>query len=145
MSGERRSKGSDKRLAQRARRWVYFHLLILLLIMGFIVPGVFFLLQKSHARTQMQAPPWIKEESTSPSVKARFDLLKGNAETERFMRTLKEELLWLEKFDSLDEAQDNLSAWMDFYNNYYLHSALGYRSPQEYEQLYRAENLEKAA
>lgn len=70
---------------------------------------------------------------------------RGNAETERFMRTLKEELLWLEEFVSLDEAQEKLSAWIDFYNNYYLHSALGYRSPQEYEQLYLAENLGKAA
>jgi putative transposase len=61
------------------------------------------------------------------------------------MRTLKEELLWLEEFASLDEAQDKLSAWIDFYNSYYLHSALGYRSPQEYERLYQAENLGKAA
>ncbi len=61
------------------------------------------------------------------------------------MRTLKEELLWLEEFASLDEAQEKLSAWIDFYNNYYLHSALGYRSPQEYERLYLERNLEKAA
>jgi putative transposase len=74
-----------------------------------------------------------------------FNNRKGNAETERFMRTLKEEPLWLEEFASLDEAQDKLSAWIYFYNNYYLHSALGYRSPQEYERLYQAENLGKAA
>ncbi len=70
---------------------------------------------------------------------------KGNAETERFMRTLKEELLWLEEFASLDEAQDKISAWIDFYNKRYLHSALGYKSPVEYEQIYQAENLGKAA
>ena len=70
---------------------------------------------------------------------------KGNAETERFMRTLKEELLWLEEFAGLDEAQDKLSAWIDFYNQSYLHSALGYKSPTEYERLFQQENLEKAA
>jgi putative transposase len=70
---------------------------------------------------------------------------KGNAETERFMRTLKEELLWLEEFAGLDEAQDKLSAWIDFYNQRYLHSALGYKSPMDYEQLYHEENLKNAA
>jgi putative transposase len=61
------------------------------------------------------------------------------------MRTLKEELLWLEEFAGLDEAQDKISVWIDFYNQRYLHSALVYKSPQEYEQLYRETNLEKAA
>jgi transposase InsO family protein len=70
---------------------------------------------------------------------------KIDAETERFMRTLKEELLWLEEFAGLDKARDQLSARIDFYNNSYLHSALGFRSPQEYERLYQAENLGKAA
>ena len=70
---------------------------------------------------------------------------KGNAETERFMRTLKEELLWLEEFDGLEEAREKLSAWIDFYNKDYLHSALGYKSPEEYERLFQKTNLEKAA
>ena len=74
-----------------------------------------------------------------------FNNPKGNAETERFMRTLKEELLWLEEFAGLDEAREKLSAWIDFYNSRYLHSALGYKSPQEYEQLYQETNREKAA
>jgi len=64
---------------------------------------------------------------------------------ERFMRTLKEELLWLEEFAGLDEAQDKLSVWIDFYNKRYLHSALGYKSPMEYEHLYQEEDLGKAA
>jgi len=61
------------------------------------------------------------------------------------MRTLKEELLWLEELAELDEAQEKLSAWIDFYNTDYLHSALGYKSPQEYERLYQEKNLGKAA
>ncbi|MBU4205229.1 MAG: transposase [Proteobacteria bacterium] len=50
---------------------------------------------------------------------------EGNAETERFMRTMKEELLWLEEFAGLEEAHEKLSAWIDVYNKRYLHSALG--------------------
>ena len=60
-----------------------------------------------------------------------FNNPKGNAETERFRRTLKEDLLWLEEFVSQEEAREKLSAWVDFYNQDYLHSALGYKSPQE--------------
>ena len=48
------------------------------------------------------------------------------------MRTLKEDLLWLEEFAGLEEAHEKLPAWIDFYNKRYLHSALGYRSPQEH-------------
>jgi hypothetical protein len=41
------------------------------------------------------------------------------------MRTLKEELLWLAEFAGLYEAHEKLSAWIDFYNKRYPHSALG--------------------
>ena len=74
-----------------------------------------------------------------------FNNPKGNAETERFMRTLKEELLWLEEFAGSKEAREKLSAWIDFYNKDYLHSALGSRSPQKYERLFQESNLEEAA
>ena len=76
---------------------------------------------------------------------ASYNNPKGNAETERFMRTLKEDLLWLEEFAGLDEAPDKLSVWIYFCNKRYLHSALTYKSPMEYEQLYREENLKNAA
>ncbi len=45
----------------------------------------------------------------------------------------------------LEEARKQLSAWIDFYNKDYLHSALGYKSPQEYERLYQETKLERAA
>jgi transposase InsO family protein len=41
-------------------------------------------------------------------------------------------------------AHEKLSAWIDFYNNRYLLSALGYKIPQEYERLYQEKNLDKA-
>ena len=50
----------------------------------------------------------------------------------------------MEEFAGRDEAQDKLSVWIDFYNQRYLHSALGSRSPMEYEQLYQEEDLGRA-
>lgn len=54
---------------------------------------------------------------------------KGNAETERFMHTIKEECCWLQDWDSFNHLQKAIVEWIDFYNNNYLLSALGYKSP----------------
>lgn len=60
---------------------------------------------------------------------------KGNADTERVMRTIKEEFLWLEEFDSLEEVKMRLSYWIEVdYNKRYVHSALGYLSPEEFSE-----------
>ena len=55
---------------------------------------------------------------------------KGNADTERMMRTLKEELLWLEEWRGLDHMRTRLATWVTWFNTNYLHSALGYHTPQ---------------
>jgi putative transposase len=62
---------------------------------------------------------------------------KGNAETERMMRTLKEELLWLMEWDSLKQAEIALEIWINSYNKTYLHSAHGYRPPVWAEKNYK--------
>ncbi len=61
---------------------------------------------------------------------------KGNAETERMMGTLKEELLWLREWKSYQELKTALDSWIKQYNQSYLHSALGYRSPESVERNY---------
>lgn len=61
---------------------------------------------------------------------------KGNADTERMIRTMKEELLWLREWRSANELATALSAWIDWYNHHYLHSALGYRTPNQVEKAY---------
>jgi len=58
---------------------------------------------------------------------------KGNADTERMMRTLKEELIWLREWTSPFELAEALETWIEGYNAEYLHSALGYRSPIQCE------------
>lgn len=61
---------------------------------------------------------------------------KGNADTERLMRTLKAELVWINEFTSPSIFLEALDTWPDAYNANYLHSSLGYRSPEVFEAEY---------
>jgi putative transposase len=58
---------------------------------------------------------------------------QGNADTERFRRTLKEELVWLREWTSPAAFFAALDRWLADYNASYLHSALGYRAPNVVE------------
>jgi putative transposase len=71
---------------------------------------------------------------------------KGNADTERFLRTLKEELVWLREWTSPAAFFGALDRWLANYNASYLHSALGYRAQNviEAEHLGHATPLAKA-
>ncbi len=70
---------------------------------------------------------------------------KGNADTERVIRTTKEEIIWLNEFSSLREAIEKVSSWIEVdYNREYPHSVLGYNSPCEFEAAYW-EKAEKTA
>lgn len=61
---------------------------------------------------------------------------RGNAETERMIRTIKEEVIWLEEFASFIEAKERIGSWIEHdYNQLYPHSALSYRSPVEFETM----------
>jgi putative transposase len=62
---------------------------------------------------------------------------KGDADTERMMRTIKEEVIWLEEFDTFEEAKEKITKWIETdYNKQYVHSSLGYCSPEEFEKKY---------
>lgn len=61
---------------------------------------------------------------------------KGNADTERMMRTLKEELIWLREWPTVSEVTTKSDKWIESYNETYLHSALGYRTPNRAEKAY---------
>jgi transposase InsO family protein len=72
---------------------------------------------------------WYKE------ILCSYDNPRGNAETERVIRTIKEELLWLNEFGSFEEAEARIGVWIEEdYNRLYVHSALGYLSPEEFAQ-----------
>jgi putative transposase len=61
---------------------------------------------------------------------------KGNADTERMMHTLKEECLWLQEWTRPFALIRALEVWIAEYNEHYLHSALGYQSPRQFERSY---------
>jgi len=62
-----------------------------------------------------------------------------NAVAESFFSTLKIELVHRCDWTSRSEAHDAVFAYIEgFYNRHRLHSALGYRSPVEYEEIMRA-------
>jgi putative transposase len=61
---------------------------------------------------------------------------KGNADTERLMRTIKEELIWLREWRNPHELSTTVGEWIEQYNESYLHSALGYRTPNQMEETY---------
>jgi transposase InsO family protein len=69
-------------------------------------------------------------------VFASYNNPKGNADTERMIRTMKEELFWLREWESEKELGCELDKWVDYYNSYYLHSAHGYRTPVQVEDVY---------
>jgi putative transposase len=60
---------------------------------------------------------------------------KGNADTERMVRTLKEEFVWLKEWINPFELSEGLEGWFERdYNQNYLHSSLGYKTPAQTEQ-----------
>ena len=66
---------------------------------------------------------------------------KGNADTERVIRTMKEELLWLKEWTSPNQLTRELNLWVESYNQDYLHSALGYKTPNWFEKNHYASQI----
>jgi transposase InsO family protein len=61
---------------------------------------------------------------------------RDNAQVERFMRTLKQEEVYLQEYEGYPESEEGIGQFIEaVYNQKRLHSALGYRPPAEFEQL----------
>lgn len=60
---------------------------------------------------------------------------KGNADTERLIRTIKEDLVWPNEWNNHYEFQDAWKSWRHKYNTDYPHSALKYKTPDQFEQI----------
>lgn len=54
---------------------------------------------------------------------------EGNGVAERFIRTLKEQLLWVRTFRTVEELRVALQAWLVTYNEQWLVERHGFRSP----------------
>jgi len=58
-----------------------------------------------------------------------------NAACESFMKTLKQEEIYCNAYRDFDELSAHLEEFLDnYYNRHRLHSALGYRTPEEFER-----------
>ena len=58
-----------------------------------------------------------------------------NASCESFMKTLKREEIYANRYDHLEHLRTNIAEFIEqYYNRQRLHSALGYRSPEEFER-----------
>lgn len=57
---------------------------------------------------------------------------KGNADTERLMRTIKEDLVWIYEWKSSFAFEQAFEKWVDDYNNDYPHMSLGYKTPSQF-------------
>ena len=89
--------------------------------------------------SQPTATSFIKDMATLgiEQIFTSYDNPKGNAETERMIRTIKEEIIWLNEFSSFEEAKEKIGKGIEIdYNQLYVHSELGYMSPEEFEKLY---------
>ena len=61
---------------------------------------------------------------------------EGNGCIERFFRTLKEQLLWVRHFSTVEELRQALLAFKETYNREWLIARLGYRSPAQARQAF---------
>jgi hypothetical protein len=58
-----------------------------------------------------------------------------NASCESFIKTLKREEIYANQYEDLEHLRANIEEFIDqYYNRQRLHSAPGYRSPEEFEQ-----------
>src|SRR5207247_11225741 len=58
-----------------------------------------------------------------------------NASCESFIKTLKREEIYANKYTDLEDLRANIKDFIEqYYNRQRLHSALGYRPPEEFQQ-----------
>ena len=64
-----------------------------------------------------------------------------NASCESFLKTLKREEIYARRYDNLEHLRANIEEFIEeYYNRQRLHSALGYRSPEEFEKQIESSN-----
>ena len=93
--------------------------------------------------SQFTSGPWIEallknKVAVSMDSKGRY---LDNIYAERFWRSLKQEEVYLNPYDSVGEARERIGKYIEFYNHQRPHQSLGYRTPAE---VYFAEKVDRA-
>lgn len=65
-----------------------------------------------------------------------FNCPDDNPFIESFFARLKDEEVWINEYDTLQEAESSIKRWIAFYNTERIHSSLGYLTPEEYRDNY---------
>lgn len=73
---------------------------------------------------------WLGAKSSPSLVRAP----EGNGCAERFIRTLKENLLWITTFNTMEELQAALQKFKDDDNEHWLIQRHGHRSPNQFRR-----------
>jgi putative transposase len=82
--------------------------------------------QYTRADCEALCTRWRLDHTVAPVARPT-----GNAVVERFLRTLKEELIWLRDWDSTDELRAAIATWLHHYLHHRPHQALGWQTPIE--------------
>jgi transposase InsO family protein len=70
---------------------------------------------------------------------------EGNGCAERLIRTLKEQLLWVRTFETVEALRQALQDWKQLYNEAWLVERHGYSSPAQVRRAYNAAQMQQAA
>ena len=70
---------------------------------------------------------------------------EGNGCAERMIRTLKEQLLWVRTFETVEELRQALLAWQKVYNEHWMVGRHGHRSPAQVRRDHHATMQRMAA
>ncbi|MBP7161981.1 MAG: integrase core domain-containing protein [Candidatus Omnitrophica bacterium] len=62
----------------------------------------------------------------------RYTDPKGNADTERVIRRIKEDFFWINEWDNPFDLQDDFKRWVNDYNTDFPHQALFFATPEEF-------------
>jgi putative transposase len=69
----------------------------------------------------------------------------GNAVVERFIRTMKEEVIWLRDWNTAAELREAITAWLVKYHTRRAHQSLGWMTPSEYRTAHLSKPVAQAA
>lgn len=65
---------------------------------------------------------------------ASYNNPKGNADTERVIKTIKYDFVWINEFNSPVQFTEGFARWIGRYNTDRPHSTLGYQTPCDFEK-----------